>query len=181
MAGGCGGSVLPADFARGGCRLEGIPSVALSHRGSSLGGRDTLYRPAASRDRRNKTSNRSARRRYSSRPPASSATCTSQARPGSRNITPAGHLLKHYAVGQELPSSPLVAMAPAVLADSHEPELVIATAQDGLLAFNGRVFPANLSAGCRCAHHHLGLARCFRTSLDWNQEARRARSTTERK
>ena len=51
-----------------------------------------------------------------------------------------GTLLKHYAVGQELPSSPLVAMAPAVLADSHESELVIATAQDGLLAFNGRVF-----------------------------------------
>jgi ligand-binding sensor domain-containing protein len=51
-----------------------------------------------------------------------------------------GTLLKHYAVGRELPSSPLVAMAPAVLADSREPELVIATAQDGLLAFNGRAF-----------------------------------------
>ena len=31
-------------------------------------------------------------------------------------------------------------MAPAVLADSREPELVIATAQHGLLVFNGRVF-----------------------------------------
>ena len=51
-----------------------------------------------------------------------------------------GTLLKHYAVGRELPSSPLVAMAPAVLADSREPELVIATAQDGLLVFNGRAF-----------------------------------------
>ena len=51
-----------------------------------------------------------------------------------------GILLKHYAVGRELPSSPLVAMAPAVLADSREPELVIATAQHGLLVFNGRVF-----------------------------------------
>jgi ligand-binding sensor domain-containing protein len=51
-----------------------------------------------------------------------------------------GTLLKHYAVGRELPSSPLVAMASAVLADSREPELVIATAQDGLLVFNGRAF-----------------------------------------
>jgi len=48
--------------------------------------------------------------------------------------------LKHYAVGRELPSSPLVAMTPAVLADSREPELVIATAHHGLLVFNGRVF-----------------------------------------
>jgi ligand-binding sensor domain-containing protein len=51
-----------------------------------------------------------------------------------------GTLLEHYAVGRELPSSPLVAMAPALLADSQEPELVIATAQDGLLVFNGRAF-----------------------------------------
>lgn len=51
-----------------------------------------------------------------------------------------GTLLKHYAVGQDLPSSPLTAIAPAVLSDSHQPELVIATAQDGLLAFNGSVF-----------------------------------------
>ncbi len=51
-----------------------------------------------------------------------------------------GKLLKHYAVGRDLPSSPLVAMATAVLADSQEPELVIATARDGLLVFNGRAF-----------------------------------------
>jgi ligand-binding sensor domain-containing protein len=51
-----------------------------------------------------------------------------------------GRLLKHYAVGRDLPSSPLVAIAPAVFADSQEPELIIATAQDGLLVFNGRVF-----------------------------------------
>jgi ligand-binding sensor domain-containing protein len=61
-----------------------------------------------------------------------------------------GTLLKHYAVGRELPSSPLVAMAPAVLAGSPEPELVVATAQDGLLAFNGRafrqIFPQDASA-----------------------------------
>ena len=58
-----------------------------------------------------------------------------------------GTLLKHYAVGQALPSSPLVAMAPAVLADSREPELVIATAQEGLLVFNGRAFRQILPEG----------------------------------
>ncbi len=51
-----------------------------------------------------------------------------------------GALLHQYAVGRELPGSPLIALAPAVLADSREPELVLATANDGLLAFNGRTF-----------------------------------------
>jgi ligand-binding sensor domain-containing protein len=51
-----------------------------------------------------------------------------------------GTLLRHYDVGRDLPGSPLVALAPAVLADSREPELIIASANDGLLAFNGRVF-----------------------------------------
>jgi ligand-binding sensor domain-containing protein len=40
----------------------------------------------------------------------------------------------------ELPSSPLIALATANLADAHEPELLLATAQDGVLAFNGRTF-----------------------------------------
>ena len=61
-----------------------------------------------------------------------------------------GTWLKHYAVGRDLPSSPLVAIAPALLADSQEPGLVIATAQDGLLTFNGRafrqIFPQDASA-----------------------------------
>ena len=34
----------------------------------------------------------------------------------------------------------MIALAPAVLADSREPELILATANDGLLAFNGRTF-----------------------------------------
>ncbi len=51
-----------------------------------------------------------------------------------------GALLHQYAVGRELPGSPLIALAPAVLADSREPELVLATANVGLLAFNGRTF-----------------------------------------
>ncbi|MBZ5501743.1 MAG: hypothetical protein LAN59_05785 [Acidobacteriia bacterium] len=49
-----------------------------------------------------------------------------------------GALLHQYAVGRELPGSPLVAIATSVLADSSEPELILATAEDGLLAFNGR-------------------------------------------
>lgn len=61
-----------------------------------------------------------------------------------------GKWLKHYAVGRDLPSSPLVAIAPALLAASEEPGLVIATAQDGLLTFDGRafrqIFPQDASA-----------------------------------
>src|SRR5947207_11447168 len=52
----------------------------------------------------------------------------------------AGAFLHQYAVGRELPGSPLITLAPAVLADSHRPELVIATAEDGILAFDGRAF-----------------------------------------
>jgi ligand-binding sensor domain-containing protein len=61
-----------------------------------------------------------------------------------------GALLHQYAVGRELPGSALVALVPAVLADSHNPELIIATASDGLLAFDGQAFrqilPADASA-----------------------------------
>ena len=57
-----------------------------------------------------------------------------------------GALLRHYSVGSDLPSSPLVALAPSVLADSHEPELLIATANDGILAFNGLAFRQILPA-----------------------------------
>jgi ligand-binding sensor domain-containing protein len=39
-----------------------------------------------------------------------------------------------------MPPSPLVALASALLADSQEPELVLATAQDGLLSFDGHSF-----------------------------------------
>lgn len=71
-----------------------------------------------------------------------------------------GTLVKHYGVGQELPSSPLVAIAPAVLADSGEQELVIATAQEGLLLFNGRAFRQILpqDAGARSITSVLPLA-----------------------
>ena len=47
---------------------------------------------------------------------------------------------RQFIPGRDLPSSPLVALGPALLADSREPELVVATAQEGLLAFNGQSF-----------------------------------------
>jgi ligand-binding sensor domain-containing protein len=53
---------------------------------------------------------------------------------------PGGALLHEYAVGREFPASALIALAPAVLADSEAPELVLATAHDGLMAFDGRSF-----------------------------------------
>jgi len=65
---------------------------------------------------------------------------------GLQEYEPGGTLLHQYAVGRELPGSPLIALAPAVLADSREPELVVATASDGLLAFNGRAFRQILPA-----------------------------------
>jgi len=43
---------------------------------------------------------------------------------------PGGALLRQFSVGSDLPGSPLVALVPAVLADSRKPELVIATAGD---------------------------------------------------
>ena len=51
-----------------------------------------------------------------------------------------GAMLRQFAVGRDLPGSPLIALAPAVMSDAREPELVLATADAGLLAFNGRTF-----------------------------------------
>lgn len=51
-----------------------------------------------------------------------------------------GAPLRQFSVGKELPSSSIVALAPANLADAQEPELLLATGQDGVLAFNGRTF-----------------------------------------
>ena len=51
-----------------------------------------------------------------------------------------GNPARQFTVGRDMPASPLVALAPALLADSQEPELVLATAQDGLLGFNGTAF-----------------------------------------
>ncbi|HSK43378.1 MAG TPA: hypothetical protein VLA83_05755, partial [Candidatus Binatia bacterium] len=61
-----------------------------------------------------------------------------------------GKLLKHYRVGQELPATPLLRMSTGVLRDSREPELLIATLAEGVLAFNGagfrQLFPADADA-----------------------------------
>ncbi len=51
-----------------------------------------------------------------------------------------GTLLKHYRAGIELPPSPLLRMATGVLSDARQPELLIATAGEGVLAFNGHEF-----------------------------------------
>ena len=53
---------------------------------------------------------------------------------------PQGSFLHQYSAGAELPGSPLIALSPAVLADATQPELILATAGAGLLAFNGRDF-----------------------------------------
>jgi hypothetical protein len=65
---------------------------------------------------------------------------------GLEEYDPAGTLLHQYSAGADLPGSPLIALAPAVLSDSQEPELILATANDGLLAFNGRTFRQILPA-----------------------------------
>jgi ligand-binding sensor domain-containing protein len=52
----------------------------------------------------------------------------------------AGVVVRQFSVGAELPSSPLVALTTMMLADSREPELIVASEGEGLLAFNGRNF-----------------------------------------
>jgi len=51
-----------------------------------------------------------------------------------------GTASRQFIPGRDLPPSPIVALAPALLADSQEHELLVATAQEGLLAFNGHSF-----------------------------------------
>jgi ligand-binding sensor domain-containing protein len=51
-----------------------------------------------------------------------------------------GTPLRSFSSGRELPPSPLIALASTVLADSHQSELILATEQEGLLAFDGRAF-----------------------------------------
>lgn len=58
----------------------------------------------------------------------------------------AGKLLRHYAVGRELPPFPLLRMAVTTLSGSGEQELLIATAGAGVLAFNGHSFRQILPA-----------------------------------
>jgi ligand-binding sensor domain-containing protein len=51
-----------------------------------------------------------------------------------------GTFLREFSAGKELPGSPLVAMAVGQLADATHPGLILATADQGLLAFDGSNF-----------------------------------------
>ena len=51
-----------------------------------------------------------------------------------------GHKQREFRVGQELPPSPLLQLAKGTLTDSQQPELLIATAAAGVLAFDGANF-----------------------------------------
>lgn len=51
-----------------------------------------------------------------------------------------GKLVKHYRAGQDLPPSPLLAMTTGLLGDAREPELLIVSASEGVLAFDGNSF-----------------------------------------
>ncbi|MBI2683681.1 MAG: hypothetical protein HYX26_10810, partial [Acidobacteriales bacterium] len=51
-----------------------------------------------------------------------------------------GGLLKEYRVGRELPASPVVQLAVGKLADGRGPELLIATAREGIVAYDGSGF-----------------------------------------
>jgi ligand-binding sensor domain-containing protein len=53
---------------------------------------------------------------------------------------PAAKPIRQFAVGQDLPSSALVGLARVVLADSQTDELIVATANKGLLAYDGKSF-----------------------------------------
>ncbi|HKN26335.1 MAG TPA: two-component regulator propeller domain-containing protein [Candidatus Acidoferrum sp.] len=59
---------------------------------------------------------------------------------GLSEYDPGGTLLRQFVAGKELPSSPLVALAVGTFEDSTEPELVLATAGEGILLFNGKSF-----------------------------------------
>jgi ligand-binding sensor domain-containing protein len=51
-----------------------------------------------------------------------------------------GDLLARYRVGLELPAAPPVQLATGIVPDSGAPELLVATAGEGLLSFDGRGF-----------------------------------------
>lgn len=59
---------------------------------------------------------------------------------GLEEYDPNGTFVREFQAGRELPGSPLVALQVGVLADSPEPELILATADQGILVFDGRGF-----------------------------------------
>ena len=57
-----------------------------------------------------------------------------------------GTLLKRYRPGEDLPAAPLLRMTTGLLRDAKEPELLMVTASDGIVAFNGADFRQLLPA-----------------------------------
>ena len=61
-----------------------------------------------------------------------------------------GKLERAYRAGAELPPSPVTRIAVGALTDAHEPELIMATARKGLVAFDGehfrRIYPRDAVA-----------------------------------
>ena len=51
-----------------------------------------------------------------------------------------GNFLREFPAGHDLPGSPLVAMAVGQLAGATQPELILATAEQGILLFDGQKF-----------------------------------------
>jgi len=51
-----------------------------------------------------------------------------------------GNLLREFSAGEELPGSPLVAMAVGQLTGATQPELILATADQGILFFDGEKY-----------------------------------------
>jgi ligand-binding sensor domain-containing protein len=78
----------------------------------------------------------------------------------------AGKLLRRFPAGEYLPGSPLVAISVGRLADAPQQELILATADQGVLAFDGQrfrqIYPADssvreLTAILACPDGHLLL------------------------
>ena len=65
---------------------------------------------------------------------------------GLTEFDPTGKTLASYRAGWQLPAAPLVSLATGVARDSAEPELFVATAGAGLLAFDGTGFRQILPA-----------------------------------
>jgi ligand-binding sensor domain-containing protein len=58
-----------------------------------------------------------------------------------------GNFVREFAAGRDLPASPVVTLAVGQLGDATEPELILATADQGILIYDGRkfqqIYPAN--------------------------------------
>ncbi len=58
-----------------------------------------------------------------------------------------GTLIRHYRPGQDLPPTPVLRLSTALLKDAKEPELLMVTPDQGILAFNGSEFRQILPEG----------------------------------